>query len=218
MTTQEDPGCRLYLVTPGGLASEPAVTAFARDLSDALGAGEVAAVLLRTEGLDDLAAKHAAATLGPIAQARDVAFLVEDRPRIAEAAGADGVHLSAPGGSIAEVRALVGPEAIVGVACGSSRHRALESAEGGADYVAFAGPREEVEDLLSWWQAAMTPPCVALGDPEADGDFGPDFETAARLARAGADFLAAGEAFWRFPGGPAAAVAILLERLVQPKA
>jgi thiamine-phosphate pyrophosphorylase len=217
MTTHEDPGCGLYLVTPGGLASEPALAAFARDLSDALGAGEVAAVLLRTEGLDDLAAKHAAVTLGPIAQARDVAFLVEDRPRVAEAAGADGVHLTAPDGSIAEVRALVGPEAIVGVACGTSRYRALESAEGGADYVAFEGPPEEVEELLSWWQAVMAPPCVALGDPEADGDLGPDFEAAALLARAGADFLAAGEAVWRFPEGPAAAVVALLERLGQPK-
>jgi thiamine-phosphate pyrophosphorylase len=218
MTTHEDPGCRLYLVTPGGLASEPAVSAFARKLSDALGAGGAAAVLLRTEGLDDLAAEHAAATLGPIAQAHDVAFLIEDRPRVAEAAGADGVHLTAAGQSIAEVRALVGPEAIVGVACGTSRHRALESAEGGADYVAFEGPQEEVEDLLSWWQAVMAPPCVALGDPEVDGDFGPDFGAAARLARAGADFLAAGEAVWRLPEGPAAAVAALLERLGQPKA
>jgi thiamine-phosphate pyrophosphorylase len=81
--------CRLYLVTPGGLASEPAASAFAAELAAALQAGNVAAVLLRTEGLDDHGAERAAAALGAVAQDHDVAFLVEGRAHVARAANAD---------------------------------------------------------------------------------------------------------------------------------
>ena len=205
MTAGADQGCQLYLVTPGGLASALALEAFAADLKAALGAGQIGAVLLRTAGLNGDAARRAAEALGPLARARDVAFLIEDRPEVAEAANADGVHLTDPRASVAETRAQVGPEAIVGVACGASRHDAIEAAEAGADYVAFAGPEDALEELLSWWQETMTPPCVAFGAG--------DLETALRQGRAGADFLALDDAVWNHPEGPAAAVAVLTEGL-----
>ncbi len=37
----------------------------------------------------------------------------------------------------ARARQAVGPDRIVGVTCGASRHRALVASEAGADYVAF---------------------------------------------------------------------------------
>lgn len=206
MTAPEERTCQLYLVTPGGLASALALEAFAADLKAALGAGPVAAVLLRTGGLNGDAARRAAEALGPLAKARDVAFLIEDRPEVAEAANADGVHLTDSRVSVAETRAEIGPEAIVGVACDASRHDAIEAAEAGADYVAFAGPEDALGELLAWWQETMTPPCVAFGAG--------DLETAIRQARAGADFLALDDAIWNHPEGPAAAVAGLAERLV----
>ncbi len=73
----------------------------------------------------------------PIAQARDVAFIVNDRPDLAAELGADGVHIGQDDASYAEARAAVGPNAIVGVTAHDSRHLAIEAAEAGADYVAF---------------------------------------------------------------------------------
>ncbi len=209
MNTGKQHHCRLYLMTPGGLASEVAVNAFAAELAGAFTAGEVAALLLTTEGLDDHAAERAAAALAPVARAADVVFLVEGRPHVARAANADGVHLTAAGASIAETRALIGPEAIIGVACGGSRHKAMEAGEAGADYVAFAAPRDELAELIAVWQESMTLPCVAMDMP--DGTIGLD--EAAALARAGADFLALGEAVWNHPGGAATGVAVFLEQL-----
>lgn len=205
MTAREEPQCQLYLVTPSGLASALAVDAFAGVLTAALEAGPAAAVLLRTEGLNDDDARRAAEALGPIARARDVAFLIEDRPEVAAAANADGVHLTDPRASVAETRARIGPEAIVGVACGISRNDAIEASDAGADYVAFEGPEDGLAELLSWWQEMMTPPCVALGAGS--------LESAIRLARAGADFVALDEAVWNHPEGPAAAVTALLAEL-----
>ena len=201
----DSPACRLYLVTPPGLEGAAALDAVAEALTAALDAGDVACVLLRTVGLDDRAAPAAARRLAALAQARDAAFLVEDRPEVAQASDADGVHLSVGGAPVARVREMIGPEAIVGVGCGLSRHAAMEAGEAGADYVAFSGPEAELAELLAWWQATMTPPCVALD--------GVTLDNAADLARAGADFLAVGEAVWQHAEGPAAAIQAFTARL-----
>jgi len=205
MAEAETPACRLTLLTPEGLASAAALDAFAAQLAAALDAGDVACVLLRAAGLDDASALRAAHRLAPLAQDRDAAFLVEDRPEVARRSNADGVHLSAGGAPVARVREAIGPEAIVGVGCGLSRHAAMQAGEAGADYVAFSGAEAELAELLAWWQATMTPPCVVLD--------GVTLGNAAELARAGADFLALGEAVWAHPDGPAAAVEAFSARL-----
>ncbi len=202
-----DTTCRLYLVTPPGLDSAPALDAFSEALPAALEAGDAACVLLRTAGLNERAALTVARRLAPIAQERGAAFLVEDRPEVAREAGADGVHLNGGGASVSRVRERIGPEAIVGVGCGLSRHAAMEAGEAGADYVAFAGPEADLAELLAWWQATMTPPCVALD--------GVTLENAVWLARAGADFLGLGDAVWQHPEGPAAAMAALAKQLAE---
>lgn len=209
MTAKDNRTCQLTLVTPGGLASAVALEAFAGELGAALDAvpGAVAAVVLRSEGLNEESARRAAAVLAPVAQERDVAFLVEDRPAAAEAANADGVHMTEQQGSVAETRTLIGPEAIVGVACGTSRHRAIGADEAGADYVAFAGDEASLIELLAWWQEMMTLPCVAFGAA--------DLESAARLAGAGADFIAVDDTVWLHPAGAAAGITALTDRLAE---
>lgn len=195
------PTCRLYLMTPPDLTDQATLAGFLPRLEAALGAGDVACVLLRSAGLPGLAAERAARALSPLVQARDVALLVEDQPEVARASGCDGVHLSGEGAGLDTARRILGPEAIVGVACGLSRHAAMDAGEAGADYVAFAGEADQLEPLLAWWQEVMEIPCVAMG--------GTGHENAAALARAGADFLAVGDALWRHPAGPAAAVEAL---------
>ena len=73
----------------------------------------------------------------PIAQTRDVAFILNDRPDLASELGCDGVHIGQEDASLRRGARGGGPDRIVGVTCHDSRHLAMEAAEAGADYVAF---------------------------------------------------------------------------------
>jgi thiamine-phosphate pyrophosphorylase len=202
--SSDTPRCRLYLITPPTF--EPA--AFAQDLARALDAGDVACLQLRMKDVSDDAVRRAAEALMPVAQERGVAFLVNDRPDLAKAAGADGVHVGQDDAPYAAARRIVGRDAIVGVTCHHSRHLAMEAAEAGADYVAFGAfyetttktPKARAEiDILRWWSELFETPCVAIGGITA--------ANCAPLVEAGADFLAVCGGVWGHPDGAARAVA-----------
>ena len=205
-----DRTCQLYLITPPRLD----LAAFPDRLAAALDAGEVACLQLRLKDVPDDEVRRAIQALLPIAQARGVAFLVNDRPDLAAELGADGAHVGQQDMAYAEARRLLGEDRIVGVTCHDSRHLAMEAAEAGADYVAFgaffptgtkeAKFRAELE-LLEWWQEIFTTPCVAIG--------GITVENCGGLVRAGADFLAVISAVWDHADGPAAAVRAFNEEI-----
>ncbi|NKC34376.1 thiamine phosphate synthase [Falsiroseomonas selenitidurans] len=198
------PECRLYLITPPAL---PDLTGFADSLARALDAGDVAALQLRLKDQPDDAVLRAAAALRPIAQARDVALLMNDRMDLAKQAGCDGVHLGQGDGDPVAARKLLGAEATIGVTCHASRHLAMEAGEAGADYVAFGAffptgtkqvQHQAEPEILEWWAEMFELPCVAIGGITA--------ANCAPLVRAGADFLAVVGAVWSHPEGPAAGV------------
>lgn len=182
------PKCRLFLVVPEGL--EPGL---ARDcLKAALAAGDVAA--LRVTGpaagqerlLDGVLAT---------AQAAGVAVLTDGEVDLARRLKADGVEIAADIEALKAARRTLGDRAIVGARCGTSRHRAMELAEAGADYVTLrpgvAARQAADESLIAWWAAVFEVPCVA----EAADD--PDLAGAA--VRDGADFVVPAQAMWRSP-------------------
>ncbi len=182
MTDPESPPCQSYLVLPPETAPEV--------LTDLLDAAAAACLLIRRGGLDAVALRARVQALAPLAQARGVAVLLEDEAALAMALGCDGVHLSDPA-TYKAARQILGPEAIIGAACGDSRHDAMVTGENGADYVAFGAldpPQAPEADLIAGWQALMTVPCVALGARTS--------EEAGALARAGADFVALGPEIW----------------------
>jgi len=198
------PLCRLYLITPPRLDD---LAAFGRVLAHALDAGDVAALQIRLKDQPDEIVAAAVDVLMPIAQARGVAVILNDRPDLAARLGCDGVHVGQEDMPLAQARKIMGADAMIGVTCHDSLHLAMEAAEGGADYVAFGAfyPTTTKEaltradpELLTGWQADMVIPCVAIG--------GITVETAAGLAAAGADFLAVSAGVWRYGEGPAAAV------------
>jgi thiamine-phosphate pyrophosphorylase len=82
---------------------------------DAAIAGGVGMVQLRDKTLpdDELLAVATACALS--CRPRGVGFIVNDRPDIALAAGADGVHLGQDDMSVAEARKLLGPDFIIGL-------------------------------------------------------------------------------------------------------
>ncbi len=199
----DDRRCRLYLITPPALDPD----AFADTLAAALDAGDVGCVQLRLKDADDAALRHAAQVLMPVCHARDVAFLINDRPDLAAELGADGVHVGAEDASYKDARRLVGDGAIVGVSCYDSRHRAMVAADAGADYVAFGAffdtstkaARSRAEpDLLRWWHELATVPSVAIGGITVDN--------CDALIEAGVDFLAVITGVWNHGDGSAAAV------------
>ena len=195
---------RLYLITPPALDPDR----FARDLEEALAGGDVACLQLRLKEVDDAAVRCAARILQPIAQARGVAFIMNDRPDLAAELDCDGVHVGEEDMPYAEARRLLGPDRIVGVTCGDSRHRAVVAAEAGADYVAFgaffpsmtkAGAKfRATPEVLRDWSETTVVPCCAIG--------GITQENCGPLVEAGADFLAVIGAIWSYPQGPRAAV------------
>lgn len=199
--------CRLYLITPPAIDD---LAVFGHALAQALDAGDVAALQIRLKDQPDEVVAAAVDALSPIAQARGVAVILNDRPDLAARLGCDGVHVGQSDASYAEARRLMGADRMVGVTCHDSRHLAMEAAEAGADYVAFGAfyptatkqaPTRADPEILTIWQETMQTPCVAIGGVGADN--------ARLLAAAGADFLAVSSGVWSHEQGPAAAVATL---------
>ena len=194
--------CRLYLITPPSLPVD-----FPEMLAAALDAGDVAALQLRLKDVDDDAIRRAVDLVRPIAHARSVALILNDRPDLAVETGCDGAHVGTDDMPLADARRVLGRGLQLGVSCYDSRDLALRAGEANADYVAFGaffssgtkttGYRADT-DLLSWWSELMELPVVAIG--------GIDAVNCGELVRAGANFLAVIGAVWGHPGGPGAGV------------
>jgi thiamine-phosphate pyrophosphorylase len=194
---------RLYLLTPD--VGAPAMAdgrAFAASLDAVLEAGDVAAVLLRSGRAETELIRRHLETMAPVIDRRGTALLIEDAPdlAIAAGAGADGVHVSDPGG-LKRALAALKPDRIVGAGGLKTRHDAMVAGEAGADYVMFgesdaAGRRPSLEALLervAWWAELFEVPCVG---------FASDLDEVSRLVKAGADFIAASDLVWNNAAGP----------------
>lgn len=118
-------------------------------------------------------------------------FIVNDNVELAKQAAADGVHLGREDASLAQARAQLGPEAIIGVSCYNELARAVKAEAEGADYVAFGSffpSRTKPQavraglELLCEAKQKLHIPVVAIG--------GITPENGAHLLAAGADALA----------------------------
>ena len=204
MVAAQHPQCRLYLLTPPRIYD---LDAFAHLLAETLEAGDVAALQIRLKDASDEQIAEAVGVIRPIANRRGVMTLLNDRPDLAKDLGCDGVHVGQGDMPYAKARAIMGPEAVIGITCHDSLHLAMDAAEAGADYVAFGaffptGTKETTArpepDLLTGWQADMLIPCVAIG--------GITVKTAKDLTSAGADYLAVMGGVWNYAEGAAAAI------------
>ena len=116
---------RLYFVT-GADTDEHA-------LREAL-AGGVDVLQLREKDAPDDEILAAAATFRALCDEHGALFVLNDRPDLAAAAGADGVHLGQSDESIADVRDRYGPRLLVGLST-HSREQLAAALETDADYV-----------------------------------------------------------------------------------
>ena len=134
---------RLYLVCDAAPGRKDA--AAERDLESLLRRaleGGVDAIQLRDKALDDRGLIDASTTFRRLASELGVPFLLNDRPDLVAAAGADGVHVGQDDVPVSTARELAGADAIIGLSTHSvDQLTAACEAEDGSrpDYVSV-GP------------------------------------------------------------------------------
>jgi thiamine-phosphate pyrophosphorylase len=171
--------CGLITMIPSALETE-----WAERLAELIQPFKPAALILQVPSAG------APANLLTNAQAAELAVLFVDAVHQTREMGANGVYLSTPGSGVSNVRRELGASSIIGAACGLSRHAAMESAEAGADFVAFdaSSPENmtEAAELSSWWdEITVVPSALFCGRTLPDRSI---------LARARADFVILKEA------------------------
>ena len=135
--------------------------------------------------------REQAAALLALCRRHGKPFIINDYPELCVELDADGVHVGGTDAAVAAVRALVGPDRILGASCYGSFELAQSAQQAGASYVAFGGfypsriKKYEVStsaDIVTRARDALTVPNVVIG--------GMTRENSAPLVTAGADMVA----------------------------
>jgi thiamine-phosphate pyrophosphorylase len=137
-----------------------------------------------------------------LVQKHGVACLVADDPQWAVRVSADGVHIDGTGERLQSALRAIKPGHIVGAGGLPTRDAAMTAGEAGADYVMFGGPsgaepHAAIVERVAWWAEIFNVPCVG---------YARDLASIGDLVRAGADFIALGDAVFADPRGAAAAL------------
>ncbi len=194
---------QIYLITPPVIDLQ----AFPDQLARLCDAQPIACLRLALATQDEDTLLRAGDALREIAHARDIPLVIADHVLLVDRLGLDGVHLDGPASALRKLRGTMGPDAIIGVFCGTSRHDGISAGEAGADYVSF-GPvgatslgqgAQAPHDLFAWWSEMIEMPVVAEGALNRD--------LIAALAPV-SDFFALGAEVWDTPD-PVAALADL---------
>jgi thiamine-phosphate pyrophosphorylase len=176
----------LYLVTPD--------TADSRALLEGVECalrGRPALLQYRSKQPDATLQSEQAQAVAKLCRQAGVRFIVNDSLELAQATGADGVHLGRDDGDLRTAREVLGSGRILGVTCYNEWSRAQEAVAAGADYVAFgavfASPTKPAAvhaplELLARARHELRVPVAAIG--------GITLANAPMAVAAGADLLA----------------------------
>ncbi|MGN6703963.1 MAG: thiamine phosphate synthase [Burkholderiaceae bacterium] len=177
----------LYIVTPDWDDTARLVA-----VTDAALQGGAQLVQYRHKTASEALRREQAGALLALCRRHGRPFVVNDHVELALEIGADGVHVGGTDAPVAQVRAAVGPDRIVGASCYGSLELADEAVRAGASYLAFGGfypsrvkvypvttPVATVTEAKRRWHL----PIVVIGGMTADN--------AAPLIAAGADMVAA---------------------------
>jgi thiamine-phosphate pyrophosphorylase len=185
----------LYAVTPDGIDTDT----LARKVSQALSGG-ARAVQYRSKSADAALRREQGRALLALCRAAGVPLIVNDDLDLAEALGADGVHLGRADMPITAARARLGKTPILGASCYDRLEFALAACDAGADYVAFGsafpsatkpGATRAPLSLYREARSRLDCPVVAIG--------GITSENAQALIEAGVDALAVIGALFEAP-------------------
>ena len=133
-------------------------------------------------------------------------LIINDHIALCQALDADGVHVGGTDQSVAEARAALGPDKMVGASCYGDLGLAHAAARDGASYVAFGGfypsrvkkyPVTTSSDIVAQSHAQIELSAVVIGGMNADN--------ARPLVALGADMVAAISSVYSSPDPTAAA-------------
>ncbi len=140
------------------------------DVRDAI-LGGASFVQLREKNLGYEAFKYQALELKELCREHNVPFVINDNVMLAKDVDADGVHVGQEDMKAGDVRALIGPDKILGVSV-RTREEALTAEANGADYlgagaVFHTGSKSDAVDItheaLKEICSAVKIPVVAIG-------------------------------------------------------
>ncbi len=200
-------GRGLYLIVTRPAIPHLDLVAAAVDMS-------VPVVQLREKELGDDELTALASDLAELTRGSDTLFIVNDRPDVARAARADGVHVGTGDAAPEEARRLLGEMAIVGMS-GNTVGEARAAVAAGADYLGIgpifptatkpdARPPIGVDGLAIVTAEMPDLPTVAVG--------GIDLTNVASVVGAGADYVAVVSAICH-TDDPVAAMEVFLAEL-----
>jgi thiamine-phosphate pyrophosphorylase len=138
--------------------------------------GGVGLIQLRDRSLDDAGLIEAAVAFRTAADEAGALFMLNDRPDLVEACGADGVHVGQDDATPAEARAAIGPDRIVGRSTHAPAQADAAQADPDVDYLAV-GPVHETPtkpgrpaaglDYVSYAARTVSKPWFAIGGLDA---------------------------------------------------
>ncbi|WP_211460800.1 thiamine phosphate synthase [Collimonas silvisoli] len=177
----------LYIVTPDWDDTDKLLQVTEQALQ-----GGAALLQYRHKSADAALRQQQAEALLALCRRYQRPFIINDYVDLCLALDADGIHVGGTDASVAEVRAMVGADKIVGASCYGDLELAHAAYRAGASYVAFGGfypsrvkkyPVTTPPDIVTRAKAEIALPNVVIG--------GMTQENAVPLIAAGADMVAA---------------------------
>ncbi|HXA46987.1 MAG TPA: thiamine phosphate synthase [Burkholderiaceae bacterium] len=177
----------LYLVTPDWDDTQQLLLITEQALR-----GGVALLQYRHKTADAALRQEQAECLQALCRTYRVPFIINDYVDLCLALDADGIHVGGTDASVAQVRAAIGLDKIVGASCYGSMELAHDAHRAGASYVAFGGfypskvkkyPVTTSPDIVAQSKREIPLPNVVIG--------GMTHANAAPLVAQGADMVAA---------------------------
>ena len=177
----------LYLVTPDWDDTEHLLKVTEQALL-----GGASLVQYRHKTADAALRMTQASALLALCRRYAIPLVINDYSELCIALDADGVHVGGTDASVAEVRALLGPNKIVGASCYGDLQLAHAARQQGASYIAFGGfypsrvkkyPVTTAPHIIAQSRIEIDLPIVVIGGMTADN--------AQPLVQQGADMVAA---------------------------
>lgn len=195
----------LYVITPASIDCPDRLQHL---VSEALEGG-AQTVQFRHKGNDFANKLKLAEATFEVCRAHHIPLLINDDARLAHRLKADGVHLGQEDGPIADARALLGPNALIGRTCHGSMALMRQAVSDGANYCAFGRlfashtkPNASALSLEALARLVSATPCpvVAIG--------GIDASNAQQVLQTGVSAIAVSGAVFSAPDVKAAAYAL----------
>jgi thiamine-phosphate pyrophosphorylase len=199
----------LYAITP----DEPRTDVLVRKVALALQGG-ASVVQYRNKTASPELQREQGRALAVLCRADGAAFVVNDNLALALELDADGAHLGADDGDLAEAKRRLGPDKLLGASCYDRLELAKAAAQAGVDYLAFGSVFSSVTKpgavraplaIFAEARRSFALPLVAIG--------GITLQNAPQVFAAGADAVAVISAV--FDVGDIAANAAGFTRLYQ---